>query len=446
MGISTFMGVETALRGLLASQRSLDVASHNIANANTVGYTRQTADLQATDPYDDDPAGQLGTGVDVLTYQRARDGFLDIQLRAQTMLQGYYEARQNSLGQVELSLNEPSDTGVSKLLERFWSSWQDVSNAPESQAVRQSLLQNAGALAGGLQGLRLQLTRIDAQTQTNIGLTIDDLNKTVSGIASLDQQIMNAVAANQKPSNDLLDRRDVLLDKLGSLVNLTQTDNVDGSVTLQIGSFTLLASGSQTTVNTVGDLGTNLTSGKLAGLVSIDAAIAGSGGYVERLDGVASALVTAVNTAQAAGYTLGGTQTTEVFFTGSDASDIAVNANLITDPTLVAASSAANQPGNGANALAIAGLRGSASIDGAYSTLVTGIGSDSQDTTRAATNARVLVESLQNRRDSISGVSIDEEMTSLLRFQRGYQAAARALSAMDEMIDVLVNRTGRVGL
>jgi flagellar hook-associated protein 1 FlgK len=446
MGISTFMGVETALRGLLAQQRSLDVASHNIANANTVGYTRQTADLQATDPYDDDPSGQLGTGVDVITYQRARDGFLDVQLRAQTMLQGYYEARQNGLSQVELALNEPSDTGVSHLLERFWSSWQDVSNAPESQAVRQSLLQNAGALAGGLQGLRLQLTRIDAQTQTNIGLTIDDLNKTVGGIAALDQQIMSAVAANQPPSNDLLDRRDVLLDKLGGMVNLTQTDNVDGSVTLQIGSFTLLSSGSQTTVGTVSDLGANLTAGKLAGLVSIDTQISGSGGYVEQLDDVASALITAVNTAQASGYTLAGTTTSELFFNGSDASDIAVNGDLVADPTLVAASSAANQPGNGANALAIAGLRGSATIDGAYSALVTGIGSDSQDAMRSAANAKVLVEALQNRRDSISGVSIDEEMTSLIRFQRGYQASARALSAMDEMIDVLVNRTGRVGL
>ena len=446
MGLSTFLGIETALRGLLAQQRSLDTTSHNVSNANTVGYTRQVVDLQATDPINDVPGGQLGTGVNVLAYQRARDEFLDVQLRAQTMLQGSYGARQDGLEQVELTLNEPSDNGISSLLSKFWSSWQDVSNSPESLTIRQTLLQSGGELASGLQSLRLQLTRINQQTQTNIGMTIDDLNATVAAVATLDQKIMNDVVSGQDPSNDLLDRRDVLLDKLGSMVNLTATKQANGSMTLQVGAFTLLQNASQTTVNAVSDFGANLTSGKLAGLVSFDATVAGAGGYIERLDTIASSLISAVNAAQTSGYTLSGAVATEPFFTGADASNIAINPNLVADPTLVAASSQANQPGNGENALAIAALRGSASIDGAYSALVTGIGSDSQDTTRSAANAKVLVEALQNRRDSISGVSIDEEMTSLIRFQRGYQASARALSTMDEMLDVLINRTGKVGL
>lgn len=446
MPLSTFLGLETALRGLLAEQRAIDTTGHNVANANTPGYTRESATLQETPPLRDYPSGNVGTGVDVVGYARARDEFLDVQLRAQTMVQGYQNARQDGLSEVELALNEPSDNGLSTLLGRFWSAWQDVANNPESTATRQALLQNAQSLAGGLQSLQQQLQRIDTQTQTNVGLTVSDLNSTVASVADIDQQIMRSVASGQPPSNDLLDRRDLLLDKLGGMVNLTTTDNADGSVTLQIGSFTVLASGAQTNVASAAALGTNLTSGKLAGLVSLDTTIAGSGGYLSKLDGVATSLVSAVNTAQAAGYTLAGTQTTEPFFTGTGAANIAVNPNLVADPTLVAAAGSAGSPGDGSNALAIAGLRGSASIDGAYSSLVTGIGSDSQDAQRSAANAKVLVDALQNRRDAVIGVSVDEEMSNLVRFQRGYQAAARALTTVDEMLDTLISRTGRVGL
>jgi len=446
MPLSTFLGVETALRGLLAQQRAIDVSGHNIANANTVGYTRQTATFQATPPLRDFPTGDIGTGVDVLQYTRARDEFIDVQLRAQTMLQGYHQARQDGLQQVELAFNEPSDSGVSQLFARFWSSWQDVGNAPESTATRQALLQNAASLAGGLQSVRDQLTRIDGQVQTNVGLTIQDLNSTVGAVAAIDQQIMSVVASGQPPSNDLLDQRDVLIDKLGGLVNLTTTKNADGSVTLQVGGFTLASSGSQTSVNQLSDLGANLTSGKLKGLDWLDQTIGGAGGYLSKLDAVATSLIGSVNAAQASGYTLAGAQTAEPFFTGTDASNIAVNPNLVADPTLVAAAGQPNAPGDGTNAFSVAGLRGNATIDGAYQAFVVGVGSDSQDAQRATSNANVLVDALTNRRDSVMGVSIDEEMSNLVRFQRGYQASARALTTMDEMLDTLISRTGRVGL
>src|SRR5215475_10336698 len=107
MPISTFMGLETALRGILAEQRALDTTGHNIANANTVGYTRQEALRTTTTPMNDYPHGQIGTGVDITSYRRFRDDFIDIQLRAQSMRKGYYEATQDGLNQVELNLNEP---------------------------------------------------------------------------------------------------------------------------------------------------------------------------------------------------------------------------------------------------------------------------------------------------------------------------------------------------
>lgn len=447
MSVSTFLGVETALRGLLAHQRALDTTAHNIANANTLGYTRQRAELRETPPLEQvGVAGGLGTGVDVVAYARARDAFIDTQVRAQAMVLGYHQARQDGLRQVELALSEPSDSGLSSLLRRFWSAWQDVATTPESAATRQALLQAGSALAAGLQSLRGQLTTVDGQLQDAVSLTLAEVNDLVGEIASLDRQIMSMVASGLKPSNDLLDRRDLLIDRLSALVNVAVSEQADGSVTLQVGGFTLLQGGSQTSVGAVSDLGADLVGGKLAGLVALDQTVAGSGGYLERLDSVATALIQAVNAVQLAGYTLAGGAASEPFFTGADASDIAVNPALLADPSLVAASSQPSQPGNGENALAAAALRGSASVDGAYAQLVTTVGSDAQDAARNAANAKVLSDALENRRDSVVGVSLDEEMTNLVRFQRGYQAAARALAAIDEILEVLITRTGRVGL
>jgi len=446
MSISSFLGIETALRGLEAQQRALDVTGTNITNANTPGYTRRVATLVETQGLRDVPAGVLGTGVSVQSYTRIRDGVLDYQARGQGMLLGYQTARRDGLSQVEATLSEPSDTGLSSLFDKFWSSWQDLANQPTSTAARQAVLGSAQSVAGAIQGLQSRLTQIDGDTQQGITTTINDLNDTVSQIARLDDAISSQTKTGQQVDGGLLDQRDLMLDKLSSLANVTITPQADGSTTLAIGSFTLLSSGTQTQVTSVSALGSNLTSGKLAGLVSLDTSIAGSGGYLSELDTLASSLISAVNTQQAAGYTLNGSASTQAFFTGTDASSIAVNSALTADSSLIAASGAPNEPGNGDNALAIANLRGSTSIDGAYQSLVTEIGSDSREAQRNADVAQTLSDAVENKRESVMGVSIDEEMANLVRFQRGYQASARVMNAMDDVLQTLIERTGRVGL
>src|SRR3954468_24622782 len=168
-GITTFLGVETALRGLLAQQRALDVTGHNIANANTEGYTRQKVELQTTTPFLDVGKGLIGTGVDVTAYSRQRDQFIDIQLRAQSMQLGQSEARQDGLAQVESNLNEPSDGGISTLLQRYWASWQNVGNTPDSVPARDALIQNAQTLASSIQDLSGRIGTIAGQNDVNIG-------------------------------------------------------------------------------------------------------------------------------------------------------------------------------------------------------------------------------------------------------------------------------------
>src|SRR3954452_15814440 len=139
MPISTFMGLHTSLRGLLAEQRALDVTSHNVANANTPGYSRQEAQLQATDALAMPTGDRLGTGVDVVAYKRIRDSFLDLQFRAQNMQVGAGTARADGLDHAELRLSEPGDHGLAARLNRFWGKWPGLANAPDSGAAKQAL-------------------------------------------------------------------------------------------------------------------------------------------------------------------------------------------------------------------------------------------------------------------------------------------------------------------
>ena len=450
MPVSTFMGLETTLRGILAQQLALDVTGHNIANANTVGYSRQRASLVATDPYTvpgvtrPPQAGQLGTGVDVDQYERIRDSFIDLQLRAQTMLNGANQATQDGLQQVEQAFNEPSDSGLNSLLAKYWSAWQDVSNSPENLATRQALAAAASSLAGGFNQVSQQLSTLQTQTATNVTYTINDVNSIGTQIAALNDAIAKSTVTGDHP-NDLLDQRDLLIDKLSELGNVALANGANGAVDVSIGGAALVTGATSATLAEASL--TSLTSGKLSALVKLrDTTIPG---YQTQLNTVASTLISQTNTAHAAGFDLSGTAG-GTFFTGTDAATIGVNSALVTNPALIAASGN-GQPGNAAAALAINTLRGtvvigSATIDQAYSQLVTRIGSDSQEAQRSLDTSSLLASTLQSKRDSVSGVSLDEEMTNMVRFQRGYQASARALSAMDDMLDTLITRTGRVGL
>ena len=448
MGISSFMGIETALRGILAQQQALDITAHNIGNAGTVGYTRQKADLATTTPFDTGK-GLLGTGVEISAYQRVRDSFLDIQLRAQTMRSGYSEARQGALTQVEGALAEPGDNGLNTLLNRYWSSWQDVASAPENTATRQALIQNATSVASGFSSVATQLGVITAQTGLAVTDSLAQVNSIGDKIAKLNASIVNQKSIGNT-SNDLLDQRDVLIDQLSKLGNISWTAQANGATDVTIGGGALVT-GNTAAVLVESNL-TSLTSGRLASLVELrDTTLPG---YLSSLNTVAKQLADKVNAQHALGYDISTGAAGGPFFTytgGSEASTLAVSGAIVANPLRIAASdtlpgTATGKAGNSGNAIAIAALRGDAAVDGAYVQLVNKIGSDSQESTRELANASNLTTALENRRQSVSGVSLDEEMTNLIKFQRGFQASSRALNVLDDMLDLIITRTGRAGL
>src|SRR3954467_3411865 len=168
MPISTFMGLQTSLRGLLAHQQAIDTTSHNVANANTEGYSRQEATLTATDAMKvvgtgNGNIGSLGTGVTVQQYTRIRDAFLDLQYRAQNMQVGDQQTRSTQLDQGEPSLSEPGDNGIASQLSKFWNGWADLSNSPDDVAARQALINQAQNLAASFQTVDTQLTTVKNQ-------------------------------------------------------------------------------------------------------------------------------------------------------------------------------------------------------------------------------------------------------------------------------------------
>ena len=439
MSVSTFMGLQTTLRGLLAQQRALDVTSHNVANANTPGYSRQEAVMGAAEAFrigggavQGGGGAQLGTGVEVTAYRRIRDTFLDLQFRAQSMRLGGYAAQSRSLDQVELALAEPGSNGIAAQLERFWSGWSDLANTPDSAATRQALVEHARALAQGFATLDGQMATVAQQAADEYAAIVapgGEVALIAGEVAQLNASIRAAVTSGSQP-NDLLDRRDLLLDRLATLGQVSTSDPGDGTLTVSFGdAASPLVAG--TTVTWPQAL--TAPGGKLGALTALAPTIAG---YRSDLNAAARTLADAVNAIHNGGS---GTD----FFTytpGAEASTLTVAVT----PAGVRTSTTAS-PGANDVALAIAGLRGGAA-DQAYASLVSRIGNDVREASRQESNAQRLLDAVADRRDSTAGVSLDEEMTNLLRFQRGYQASARAMSTLDEMLDVLINRTGRVGI
>jgi flagellar hook-associated protein 1 len=448
MGVSSFYGLQTSLRGLIAQQMALDTTGHNIANASTEGYSRQKVNLAASPALQIptqgsvNPTGHLGSGVDVTGYARVRDQFLDTQYRAQNTALQEQKAKADGMNGAELSLAEPGDSGINAALDKFWTAWSNLSKSPDDSSAKQALVSSGQALTDSITSVRSQMVtaQTDAQSQyDSISGPAGDVSQVATELAGLNKSIASFLVNGDSP-NDLLDRRDVLLDKLSGYGQISVQTLPTGSMNVSFVDSSTGTSYPVVTDQTASWSGPPSGSwnpgGQLGGLLSIAKSPGGAiDGYLSTLDNFASALTSTVNTAYQGTF----------FSTGTPAAGtVQVNPALISSPaSMVSGSGAA---GSNDIALAVSKLRGNASVDGVYKAFVAKVGSDVSEAQRLQANAQVLTDSAQDRRESVSGVSMDEEMSNLVTFQRAYQASSRAMSTMDEMLDVLINRTGKVGL
>jgi len=467
----TFGRLETLLRALQTQQRAVDVTNHNIANANTPGFSRQVAALGTTPPYtiptlSAPRVGQIGTGVTVLSVQRIREGFLDVQYRTQAEQLGMSEAKTAIYRTLDTLLNEPSETGLGAALDKFWAGWEEVANRPEHVPTRQALIEVAQTLAHRFNAMRNQVLQQREEAAHRLALEADRINQIAQQIASLNAQIRGVLAMGQQP-NDLMDTRDQLLDQLARSIGTTTTVTPDGAVNVYIAGHALVDRDQTDALRVIFDPVTgnaeltwvsdgrsvDVTLGAAAGLIEMhNVALPGILGDLEALR---DTLVTEVNARHQAGFGLtdtGPTPPGRDFFEILPNGDLRVLPALTADPSLLAVASAPGVPGNADIALAIAGLAeeltmgsGTATINTFYETFIARVGREAERAEADRVNQESLTRAIDRRRQEVAGVSLDEEAVNLIKYQHAYQAAARAMTVVDEMLDKLINGTGLVG-
>jgi len=213
-----FSTFNIATRGMAVQQKAIDVSSHNIANANTEGFSRQRVTIETTRPFEG-LSMSLGTGSQVTEINRVRDSFMDYQIRNEMSTEGLYTTRDSFLSQVESIFNEPSDTGISSLMGKFYDAFQELSKQPQSSNARTVAAEQSQALADALNHTYNQLMSLKGNAQQSIQSSIIDINSNITQIDDLNKQIMSASITGSSP-NDLMDKRDLLIDKLSSKFNI----------------------------------------------------------------------------------------------------------------------------------------------------------------------------------------------------------------------------------
>lgn len=472
--MSTFGALNTAYRGLSAAQQAMDLAGHNVANVGTDGYTRQRLEqssIGAPAPMWPGATGpQAGQGVSVDRIARLGNALLDASVRTTASSAGYTAQRSAAFDRIEATLREPGSDGLSTRLQVFWSAWQDVANHPGEAGPASALLSAAGQLATTLSSGRASLEAQWNDTATDTRRMVASLNDAAAQVASLNKQIRSAVAQGGSPS-ELIDARARLTESISSLAGASVRDEADGTVTVYLGGNALVrgdtarqvaltgaASMADTTSSALRlewadqpGLEVGLEGGSIAGALSTLApAAGGTGGPIAEAaasyDAVATTIAASVNTVHRAGQTPTGSIGLD-FFRLDPGVPAARGLSVVpTDASGIATGAVGAGPLDATTADNIAQLaRGAGSPDARWAAFVTATGSASRAATQQAGIADTAAGNAKHAQVSGASVSLDEESVSLMASQHAYQAAARVLTAVDEALDTLINRTGMVG-
>jgi len=462
--VSSF-ALQIALSGLRAQQQAMTVTGHNIANANTAGYHRQEAQFVPGNPM---PEGfstsgvgnvQLGTGVSIYSVKRQQSSYIDQQSRTSQDLLGTWEYRKEGLSQVEAVFSEPGDLGLSKSMSRFWDAWQELSASPESESAKISVVENGISLTQRITTLHQDLRNMQAQADKDIVDNVDQINSLAQDIAAINTQIKRSESNGYEP-NDLMDERGNLLDQLAKIVNIQMAD-ADGSDLMVAISGKLLIQGDlvskiEVTPNAQGwskvvwsGDGSDVvaTGGQLAGQLQIRDDVLQS--YIDSLNDIASTITEQVNGYYSTALDAAGDPAGDFFVAGSDASNIAVEPGLVATPLSLATGTTGKPGGNDvadliAN-LSTLKLAGGETLGETYMRLVSQVGADSQEAISRTDTYNLMLQQVNAQREAVSGVSLDEEMMKMTQFQQAYNAAARMVTVIDDMMDTVISRMGTVG-
>lgn len=470
--VSTFGSLATAYSGLAAARAGIDVTGQNIANAGTAGYTRQRVtqnSIPATQTgFMRGTAALAGQGVSVDGIARLASLTLDVGVRVAAGSSAYADARATALSALETGLHEPGKDGLSAKLDAFWSSWSELASHPDDPGAASAVLGAAGTVAAALAS---GSKAVDAQWSSVRGTVagqVTQLNDAAKQVADLNGRIRTALASGGT-ANELLDQRDQLTEQIATLAGGTTRTNADGTVDVLLGGNPLvqgtdaravalgggerLADGAAVTLTwTSGSAGAvSLSGGSIGGALAVlaPANANGTGGALAQAaasyDAVATQLATTVNAVHATGTTPAGTTGTAFFALAAGVPAAQGLSVVPTDGSGLATRNAAGQLDDSfADALSRLGT-GPGAADTTWATFVAGVGTASRSAATESTLTGLALTNARTQQQSSAGVDLDEENVNLLSYQHAYQGAARVLTAVDEMLDTIINRVGLVG-
>jgi len=446
--------LELGKRSLSTNQYGINVTSHNISNASTPGYTRQRLNVVPAEP-EQTTFGYLGKGVSIQSVQRIRESYIDQQMYTVNQNMGRASQRENVLRLTESFLQEPSESGLNAMVSKFFSAFQDLAVHPEENANRNSVLQRANLLAGTFRRINDSIGTLQTDVLKEAEAKVEKVNDLIGTIADLDTTIMVASATGSTP-NDVMDQRDYQLTELSKLVDIRVVNEQNGSVSVSLGGTMVLSGGNKLALSTTmnGDqleiyaAGASqqmkISGGELNALQTLNNTTFKN--YLSQLDELASTIISSINAVHSTGYGIGSPPPTGVnFFAGTDAGSIGLDPAVASNVNNIAAS-LSGDPGDNEIAIQIANLQNAPLMSGNsntlvqfYSAFVSNIGSEIQSVGTEAESARLVQEQLTTQQNSVSGVSLDEEMTKLIQYQHGFDAAARVITTVNDMFQTIIH-------
>jgi flagellar hook-associated protein 1 FlgK len=477
MGVSDILQI--GVTALYAQKTALSVTGENIANVNTTGYSKQTVNLEPgrTNLVNGFP---VGSGVQVGSISRAYDNFLQQQLVSANSSNGGYNTQQTALQRVQQLFNEFSTNGLGTDLNSFFNAWQDLANNPSGQAERQAVLAKGQAVVSDFHQMNSSLTQVQSDANQSLQGETSNINDDLKQIANLNDQI-SQLEFQGGTANEMRDSRDQLLQDLAGKVGITSRENANGTVTVTLPQGATLVDGNRAATFSLkadpanaGFYGVMLTPPGATDPQDVTSILSGSGANqgeigatlqvrdslvkpsLDGLDELASNLATQVNSLHATGFDLSGATGVNFFTPPSGSATLTpgysslIDLNITSGDQIAAAASnptlAGNGTGDNVNALGIANLAnasipmsgGDSTLDGFYNTLVAKSGVAVQSAQQGATQSQSSITQLQQMRDSASGVSLDEELTNLMTYQKAYEGAAKVITTGTEMLDTVL--------
>lgn len=465
-------GFNTAVKGLLASQRSLYITNHNINNINTKGYTRQLASQRATTPYDLPGIGYLGTGTEIYDISRVRNSYLDFKYWNENAPMGEWETKMNHLTEIEKLFGEPSNSSFRQYLDDFFQALTHMSTNPSDPSYREPVRENALAFTKHINETAVRLEELRRETKVAIGNNVAKINSIANQIASLNRQIYSHEIDGRK-ANDLRDRRDLLVDELSKIANVRVDESDEGKFRVSISGVSLVdhTHVSEINIKTKSDSGeitiewgngspVNFRSGELKGLLDLysgdgeNNTYRGIPYYQNRLDQFAEKFAEKFNQKHGEGN---GESGMDFFKLNGDkpAATITLSDKILEDLDNIAAGKEPGHPEDNRNLLELIKLRENREFftggvsqgtpDDFIKSIISNLAVDSMQGERMYSSQNIMLKNIQSKRDSVSGVSYDEEMADMVKFQHAYIASARMITTLDTIMDVTINRLGLVG-